>query len=406
MTIPYLRDISIKVRSQLDTKRKNGEFIGSFAAYGYLKDPNNKNKLIVDDYASKIVQEIFEMKLEGFSHSKIAEKLNNKGILSPREYKKHIGLNFKNCLKSKSVSLWSNKTIIDILKNPVYIGVLEQAKYTTLNYRVKKLIKNPREKWLICEDTHQAIIDKQTFENVQKLMLSDTRVAPNNEKVALFSGVLFCGDCKRSMIRKNYGTKEKRYIYYVCSGAVKKNGCTRRSVRDKVLEKAVLETIKIHIKTLLDIEKILKSIKKTHFSEKQIKSIDVNITTGEKEIEKLKEYKFKVYEDYKNDILDKNEYDKYNGIINKKIENIQKSIEDFKLKLNDLINGNKHQEELTKYLDKYKHIKELDRKLVVSLVDKIYVYENLRICIKFKFDEQYVQIINLLNNLKDLKEVI
>ena len=96
----YLRDISIKIRTQLDSKRKNGEFIGSFAPYGYLKDPKNKNKLIIDDYASKIVQEIFEMKLEGYTHTKIAEKLNNRGVLSPMEYKKHIGLNFKSGFKT------------------------------------------------------------------------------------------------------------------------------------------------------------------------------------------------------------------------------------------------------------------------------------------------------------------
>lgn len=396
----YLRDISIKVRTQLDIKRKNGEFIGSFAPYGYLKDPNNKNKLIIDDYASKIVQEIFEMKLEGFTHTKIAEKLNDKGILSPIEYKKHIGLNFKNSVKSKKASLWSHKTIIDILKSQVYIGVLEQAKCTTLNYRVKKLIKNPKENWLVCEDTHQPIIDKQTFKIVQSLMLSDTRVAPNNEKVSLFSGILYCADCGRSMVRKNYGTKEKRYIHYVCSGAVKNNSCTRHSIKDKVIEETILKIINLHIKTLLDIEKMVKGIKKSSCTEKQIENINKNTSIGRKEVEKLKEHKFKIYEDYKNNILDKNEYNKYNGIIGKKIENIQKSIKDFELKLNDLINGDNNKQELKQYIERYKDIKELDRKLVVCLIDKIYVYENLKICVKFRFDDKYREIINLLNNLK------
>lgn len=396
----YLRDISIKVRTQLDIKRKNGEFIGSFAPYGYLKDPNNKNKLVIDDYASKIVQEIFEMKLEGFTHTKIAEKLNDKGILSPIEYKKHIGLNFKNSIKSKKASLWSHKTIIDILKSQVYIGVLEQAKCTTLNYRVKKLIKNPKENWLVCEDTHQPIIDKQTFKIVQSLMLSDTRVAPNNEKVSLFSGILYCADCGRSMVRKNYGTKEKRYIHYVCSGAVKNNSCTRHSIKDKVIEEAILKIINLHIKTLLDIEKMVKGIKKSSCTEKQIENINKNTSIGRKEVEKLKEHKFKIYEDYKNNILDKNEYNKYNGIIGKKIENIQKSIKDFELKLNYLINGDNNKQELKQYIEKYKDIKELDRKLVICLIDKIYVYENLKICVKFRFDDNYREIINLLNNLK------
>ena len=402
----YLRDISIKVRTQLDSKRKNGEFIGSFAPYGYLKDPNNKNKLIIDDYASKIVQEIFEMKLEGYTHTKIAEKLNNRGVLSPIEYKKHIGLNFKNSAKSKKASLWSHKTIIDILKSKVYIGILEQAKFTSLNYRVKKLVKNPEEKWLICEDTHLPIIDKQTFEIVQSLMLSDTRVAPNNEKVSLFSGILYCADCGRSMVRKNFGTKENRNINYVCSGYVKGNGCTKHSIKETVIKETILKTINLHIKTLIDTEKVIKDIKKLPFSEKQIENININISTGKKEIDKLKQHKFKIYEDYKNEILDKDEYIKYNNIIEQKINKLEDGIKDFALKLNDLINGDKQELELKEYIKKYRNIKELDRKLLVCLISKIYVYENLRICVKFRFDEQYGEIINLLNNLKDLKEVI
>nr|WP_317359406.1 recombinase family protein [uncultured Tyzzerella sp.] len=402
----YLRDISIKIRTQLDSKRKNGEFIGSFAPYGYLKDPKNKNKLIIDDYASKIVQEIFEMKLEGYTHTKIAEKLNNRGVLSPMEYKKHIGLNFKNSVKSKKASLWSHKTIIDILKSKAYIGVLEQAKFTSLNYRVKKLVKNPEEKWLICEDTHQPIIDKQTFEIVQSLMLSDTRVAPNNEKVSLFSGILYCADCGRSMVRKNFGTKENRNINYVCSGCIKGNGCTKHSIKETVINETLLKTINLHIKTLIDAEKIMKHIKSQPFNENQIENINANISTGKKEIDKLKEYKFKVYEDYKNEILDKNEYIRYNGIIEQKLKNLEESIKDFEIKLDDLINGNKQELELNEYINKYKNIKELDRKLIVCLISRIYIYENLRICVKFRFNEQYGKTINLLSNLKELKEVI
>ena len=108
----YLRDISIKIRTQLDSKKKNGDFIGSFATYGYLKDPNNKNKLIVDEYASKIVKEIFKLKLEGFTHSKIANKLNEQGILCPMEYKKHIGLKFSTSFKTNSKVKWNHNTII------------------------------------------------------------------------------------------------------------------------------------------------------------------------------------------------------------------------------------------------------------------------------------------------------
>ena len=385
----YLRDISLKVRSQLDIKRKNGEFIGSFATYGYLKDPNNKNKLIVDEYASKIVKEIFKLKLEGFTNNKIAQILNDKGILCPMEYKKYIGLNFKTGFKSKTMALWNHNTIIRILKNPIYIGVLEQGKTTTLNYRVKTKVENPKEKWLVCKDNHQPIIDKDIFENIQKIMLSDTRVAPNNEKVFLLSGILYCGDCKRSLIRKNYGTKEKRYIYYVCSGAIKKTGCTKYAIRDKIIEDIIFKTIKIHIKTLLDIKKLFNLIKQLPYKEPEVINLNVNIDNQKEEIEKLEERKFKIYEDYKDKILNKDEYNRYTFIIDKKIEILKKSIKDFETKFNNLVNRNEQEQQFVQSLEKYKEIEKIDRKLIIFLIEKIYIYKNSRIYIKFKFNKQY-----------------
>ena len=385
----YLRDISLKIRSQLDIKRKNGEFIGSFATYGYLKDPSNKNKLIVDEYASKIVKEIFKLKLEGFTNNKIAEKLNAEGILCPMEYKKYIGLNFKTVFKSKTMALWNHNTIIRILKNPIYIGILEQGKFTTLNYRVKTRVENPKEKWLVCNDNHEPIIDKYIFENVQKIMLSDTRVAPNNEKVFLLSGILYCGDCKRSLIRKNYGTKEKRYIYYVCSGAIKKTGCTKYATRDKIIEDIIFKTIKVHIKTLLDIQKLLNMTKQISYKEPETSNLNINITNQKEEIEKLEERKFKIYEDYKDEILNEDEYNRYTCIIDKKIEILKKSIKDFETKFNSLVNINEQEQKFIQYLKKHKDIEKIDRKLIIFLIDEIYVYKNSKIYIKFKFNEQY-----------------
>lgn len=387
----YLRDISMKVRSQIEVKKKNGQFIGSFATYGYLKDPNDKNKLVVDEYASKVVQEIFKLKLEGYSHTKIAEKLNNDGILSPKEYKKYIGLNFSNGFKPKSIGKWHHNAIIRILTNPVYIGVLEQGKTTTLNYKVKKKIQNEKEKWTICENTHQAIIDKNTFETVQSLMRSDTRIATNKDKLFLLSGILYCADCGSTLIRKNYGKPDKRYIYYVCSGYIKKNGCTKHSIRDRVIEDAVLQSIRLHIKSLLDIEKMIENLKNLSYDENQIQKIDTNINSNESSITKLQQRKFKVYEDFKDGLINKDEYVKFSNILEDKIDILQKSNKTLKDKLNDIIDGNCEEQQFIKYFTQYKDIEKLDRKLVVSLIDKVYVYENLRISIKFRFEEQYKQ---------------
>ena len=402
----YLRDISIKIRTQLDSKKKNGDFIGSFATYGYLKDPKNKNKLIVDEYASKIIKEIFKLKLEGFTHSKIANKLNEEGILCPMEYKKHMGLKFSTSFKTSSKAKWNHNTIIRILKNPVYIGVLEQSKFTTLNHKIKNKIENKKDKWIICNNSHQPIIDKDTFDTVQKLMLSDTRIASNNEKLSLFSGILYCGDCGRSLIRKNYGTKEKRYIYYVCSGAVKKTGCTKHSIRDKVIEELIFKIIKSHIKNIVNLEQVLKYIKNVSYIEKEIEKININNENNKKELKKLEEQKFKIYEDYKNGLLDKLEYQLFSKKNDEKIELVKERINNSEKEITKLLKDDGKEQNFIEYFKKYQNIEKLDRKIIISLIEKIYVYEDCKIEIKFKFQEPYNQVTNFIKNINLSKEVI
>ena len=136
----YCRDISVKIRSQLEIKRKNGQFLGSFAAFGYLKDEQNKNKLVVDQYAADIVRDIFKWKLEGVSPQDIADALNKLGVLSPMEYKRSLGMKFTTSFKTNSKALWSAGTVIRVLKNPIYTGVLIQGKETTPSYKVHKRV--------------------------------------------------------------------------------------------------------------------------------------------------------------------------------------------------------------------------------------------------------------------------
>lgn len=119
----YCRDLSMKIRSQLDVKRKNGQFIGSFATYGYMKDPENKNHLIIDEYAANVVRMIFNMKLEGYSAGTIAKHLNENRILTPMEYKRFCGLNFNAGFQISTNPVWHPNMVIRILKNEVYLGI-------------------------------------------------------------------------------------------------------------------------------------------------------------------------------------------------------------------------------------------------------------------------------------------
>ena len=122
----YCRDISVKIRSHMEVKRKNGEYIGAFAAYGYLKDPEDKNHLVVDGYAADVVRDIFAMKLAGCSLKAIADRLNRDGILSPLQYKKSIGIRLESSFQKDMEPKWSYNAVLRILKNEVYVGTVVQ----------------------------------------------------------------------------------------------------------------------------------------------------------------------------------------------------------------------------------------------------------------------------------------
>lgn len=198
----YCRDLSVKIRSHLAVKRKNGEFIGAFACYGYLKDPENKNHLVIDTYAGSVVQDIFRMKINGYSQYKIADTLNEQGILSPMEYKRSIGVHFETSFKVNTKALWSAKAVSRILTNEVYTGVLVQGKQTTPNHKVKVRQAVEEKDWIRVENAHAPLIDPCLFEIVQTLLERDTRTSPKDDSVFPLSGLLYCGDCGQPMVRK------------------------------------------------------------------------------------------------------------------------------------------------------------------------------------------------------------
>ena len=141
----YCRDISMKVKAQQKVKRMEGKCISAFTVYGYKKNPEDKNSLVVDEYAADIVRKIFAWKIAGTSLGAIAEKLNATGILSPMEYKKSLGMKYYTGFEGSSTAKWAAASVKRILVNPVYIGTMVQGKQEKVNYKVKKRIDKPQE---------------------------------------------------------------------------------------------------------------------------------------------------------------------------------------------------------------------------------------------------------------------
>ena len=198
----YSRDISIKIRSNLDIKRRNGEFVGTHVVYGYRRSDEDKNKLVIDQTVAPIIQSIFSMKMDGFSPAQIADKLNKDGVPSPYEYKRLNGDKFHTGFKKQVHTEWSPVAVYRILKNEMYTGTLVQGKTSTPNHKIKSRTKKDEADWMRTENAHDAIITPALFDTIQKLMLEDTRSPSGDDSVHLFSGKVFCADRQSTMTRK------------------------------------------------------------------------------------------------------------------------------------------------------------------------------------------------------------
>ncbi len=252
----YCRDISMKVKSQLAVKRRNGACIAPFAPYGYQKAENNNNRLVVDVYAAEIVKSIYAWKMEGMAVFAIAEKLNGLGILSPKEYKKSIGIPYRGGFGHEKISQWSSSTVKRILTDETYLGHLVQGKTEKVNYKLKRTVKKPKEEWIKVEHTHEAIVSKSTFQVVQNLLKTDGRVSPTAGTNGFFTGLLFCGDCGEQMVRRVNRYKNTQKVYYICSTKNRGEGCTRHSMEEEKLKCLITETVCKYVNSILEEKRI------------------------------------------------------------------------------------------------------------------------------------------------------
>lgn len=402
MNDSYSRDISIKVKSNLDVKRKNGEFIGAFAPYGYKKTENNKNKLVIDEKVAPYIRNIFQWKIEGISSSHIANKLNTLGIATPMQHKLNNGENYYCGYRTKSTLNWNAHTVNYILKNPVYTGTLVQGKVGTLNYKLKKRIQKEEKDFIRCENTHEPIISQEEFEIVQKLFKNDTRVAPRKNKLYLFSGIVKCGYCKANLIRKTIPYSDTKYVYLICSDNKKNKVCkNNKYISLQKLEKVVLQVINLHIEKIIEIEKILQMIEETPYKGYKIEEIEMEIEDKSFRMESFKKYSFELYEDYKENLITKEEFIDLKNYYMMQINKLQESMNHlFQEKENIKDNKNSHMEWI-QHFTKNKGFEILTRPLLLSLIETIYVYDKDRIEVVFQFSQEYEKVLESIREFSN-----
>ena len=384
MNEAYCRELSKKLRKQFQIQRGNGEFLGAFANYGYCKSPNDKHKLVVDDYAAEVVRGIFSLKFQGYNQQAIADFLNNEKVLSPADYKKSQGLKYKTGFRTSSESHWSAVSVSRILTNPIYTGKLVQGKRGTPNYKIKTMRMREEKDWVVVENNHDPIIDPLTFMLVQRMLERDTRTAPQNDIVYPLSGMVFCADCKASMLRRTVRRGNKTFRYYVCSANKRGNGCSSHSFEQSKLEQTVLRAITKQIDIILDTDELLNAMGKSKIENAHIRRLDLAIVQKNSELDRYCNFRMKLYEALNDDLIDRDEYEKmrnkYTGMI-EETENIIRQLSADREK--SLTNTTPR--DWMASIAKFKGITALSREAVITLVDRIYVYEDKHIRIDFNF---------------------
>ncbi len=392
----YCRDISIKIRSHLEVKRKKGLYIGAFAVYGYVKSQQNKNQLVVDPYAASVVQDIFAWKLEGKSQQTIANELNASGILSPMEYKRSCGMAFETSFKTKQQALWTPVSVGRVLKNATYTGVLLQGKESTPNYKIKKRVQKSEAEWIRVEGAHEPIISQKDFNCVQQLLKRDTRTSPKEEAVFPLAGLFYCGDCGKSMVRKTVPSGDKQYVYFVCSGNKKNKSCSSHRVREDDIINSVFLTLREHINQTLSMEKVLQFIEELPKNQAEVKKYKERIEKKQEERERAERLKLNLYEDLHDLIVTKQEYIQLKQEFDQRIEEADQCIQKYQEEMENCMQGKGKKQEWMEHFKEFKNISELSRNAAVILIDKVLAYEDARIEVIFQFADEFMRCQDIL----------
>ena len=386
----YLEDLSENIRMVFDMKRRQGQYIGGFPVYGYQKDPKNKNHLIIEPEAAEVVRQIFQWALEGHGKQNIAFMLNSRGIVNPTRYKAERGWSCNHPIKN-DYGLWNKTTVWRILHNEMYTGVMVQGRTKKVSYKSKTLITMPEEQWFRVEGTHEAIIDKATFEKVQELLLRDTRTSPQGRTVHLFSGFLKCADCGRAITRS---VGNNNNVYYACSTYKNRSrtACTMHSIKHNRLEAAVLFAVQQQIHLAVSYSEMIARINTAPVKKSQSIRLEELIAAKERELAKISRYKQSLYQDWKDGEITQQDYRDMKADYERQTIALTDVLTRLNAERAELANGVKSEHPALVAFTKHQNIDQLSRELLVELIDHIKVYENGNISVRFKFADEFRRI--------------
>lgn len=370
----YCEETSDNIRRILKNKRENGQFTGSFAPYGYLIDPNNKNHLIIDETVAPIVKNIFDWYNQGWGYRKIVMNLNELGIPNPTLYKQQTNSKYINKLAIESCNngLWTHPTIYNIIRNQTYTGALVQGKSHNISYKNKKRKKEKEEYWIIVPNCHEAIISEETWNKTQTKLKSNTRVSPITGELSVLSGKVKCAECGKPMKRNVYYNKKRTIKYYnlICgtykTGAVM-NCPNTSAISGKQLEEIVLKQINLLIQQYCQFDKISIVDKERDI----VITLCNTIKQYKTQIKLLEDRNLHLYEDKLDQLITKEQYVNYSKKYTDEIAELTKKCNDVQTKIDKVRTDVDNSIEVDKLMKRYQNITELTKTIVDEFIDTI-----------------------------------
>lgn len=373
----YLEDCSQNVRKVLRHKAENGEFVGAFAPYGYKKDPNDKHKLIIDPEAAKVVQRIFHDYVYSSGTVSIVKRLNAEGIVPPSVYKSQHS-NSKNYYSSMleqpdKRKVWTPSTVTRMIVNQVYIGNMVQGKHHNLSYKNHKKVCTPKEDWVVVEGTHEAIIDKKTWDLAQEKRKGRCREGNRIGSPTPLTKKLFCSKCgsymMRSVSRRTYGKQKYRYVS--CSTRRAATTCDNLYyISYDYVEQYILNEINKILHDYYDEKEIVLEEHKNIISN-QIKKLKTSISKIEKQIESKNDVIYSLYQDKVSGLISSKQFIEFKTKTENELKNLNKKLNQSNNFLSSLVEKSQTTTKKDNILSKYKQISELTIEVVDEFIEKI-----------------------------------
>ena len=402
----YAKDISLKITTSFESRKKQGQFMGRYPVYGYLKDPANKNHLIINPETCGIVRRIFQMRDSGMALGAIASQLNEEGIPSPARYLWIKGLSKE---ERHQDSYWDRINVKRLLTNKMYLGILVYGKERSSFAKGIKRQRVPESEWKYVPNAHEAIIDQELFDSVQKKLedtkqnfLNMTGINEDYRPENLFRGRIHCSDCGGAMKMSKFVNTRKdgsidRYAVYECCRRKKLYdlSCPQRSIRKAVVDKTVEEAIRFHIRTFLDTEQIIAKLNRSPKGRAAASDIQNHIREKQRRISKIERLSTGIYEDYREGILNEEEYLAIRSRYGEEKEGLLKEVDALMLAEREHEANYHSTGSLADIVRKYAEFPELNREIVEAFIADIQVHTDSHLVITFAFEDEFQRLIDM-----------